>query len=89
MAAGTIAEELPEGFQRAEFLFDHGFVDLVVPRAKLRETLISLLRYLKPANVVDTSKSNGNGVAPLGMPRSYIDAITGRSSGEPKEAVRG
>jgi acetyl-CoA carboxylase carboxyl transferase subunit beta len=88
VAAGTIAEELPEGFQRAEFLFDHGFVDMVVPRAKLRETLISLLRYLKPANLVD-SKSNGNGVAPLGMPRSYIDAITGRSSGEPREAIRG
>ena len=37
VAAGTIAEELPEGFQRAEFLFEHGFVDLVVPRAKLRD----------------------------------------------------
>ena len=47
VAAGTIAEELPEGFQRAEFLFEHGFVDLVVPRAKLRETLIGLLRYLR------------------------------------------
>ena len=34
VAAGTIAEELPEGFQRAEFLFEHGFVDLVVPRAE-------------------------------------------------------
>jgi len=89
VAAGTIAEELPEGFQRAEFLFEHGFVDMVVPRAKLRETLISLLRYLKPANIADKDKSNGNGNAPLGMPRSYIDAITGRSSSEPKEAVRG
>ena len=38
VAAGTIAEALPEGFQRAEFLFDHGFVDRVVPRAELRET---------------------------------------------------
>ena len=34
VAAGTIGEALPEGFQRAEFLFDHGFVDLVVPRAE-------------------------------------------------------
>src|SRR5436189_99070 len=31
VAAGTIAESLPEGFQRAEFLFEHGFVDEVVP----------------------------------------------------------
>ena len=46
VAAGTIAEELPEGFQRAEFLFEHGFVDMVVPRDKLRETLQGLLRYL-------------------------------------------
>ena len=35
----TIHEKLPEGFQRAEYLFDHGMVDLVVPRAELRATL--------------------------------------------------
>jgi hypothetical protein len=36
VSAGTIAQELPEGFQRSEFLFDHGFIDRVVPRAELR-----------------------------------------------------
>jgi len=46
--AGTIAQELPPGFQRAEFLFRHGFVDRVVPRAQLRGELIALLRYLAP-----------------------------------------
>src|SRR5438046_2568370 len=35
----TIHEKLPEGFQRAEYLRDHGMVDLVVPRAELRTTL--------------------------------------------------
>lgn len=40
----TIGETLPEGFQRAEFLEEHGFVDAVVPRTKMRETLIRLLR---------------------------------------------
>jgi acetyl-CoA carboxylase carboxyl transferase subunit beta len=43
----TIHEKLPHGFQRAEYLFDHGMVDLVVPRAELCATLgriISLLR---------------------------------------------
>lgn len=40
----TIGEKLPEGFQRAEFLEEHGFVDAVVPRARMRETLIRLLR---------------------------------------------
>lgn len=49
VAAGTIAESLPDGFQRAEFLLEHGFVDQVVPRAELRGRLAELLRYLRPA----------------------------------------
>jgi acetyl-CoA carboxylase carboxyl transferase subunit beta len=89
VAAGTISEELPEGFQRAEFLFDHGFVDLVVPRQKLRETIVGLLRYLRAAPIVDKSSGNGNGTQPIAMPRSYIDAITGRDSRKAKEAARG
>lgn len=40
---GTIAEELPAGFQRAEFLLTHGFLDLVVPRSKMKATLALLL----------------------------------------------
>ena len=40
----TIGQTLPEGFQRAEFQMDHGFVDAVVPRKELRDTLIRLLR---------------------------------------------
>ena len=39
----TIGEKLPEGFQRAEFQLEHGFVDGVVPRSQLRETLGQLL----------------------------------------------
>ena len=49
VAAGTTGDALPEGFQRAEFLFRHGFVDRVVARADLRAELIGLLRYLRPA----------------------------------------
>jgi acetyl-CoA carboxylase carboxyl transferase subunit beta len=48
VSAGTTGETLPEGFQRAEFLFQHGFVDRVVPRAELRNELALLLRYLRP-----------------------------------------
>ena len=44
--AGTIAQELPEGFQRAEFLYRHGFVDRVVARAALRDELAAILRLL-------------------------------------------
>jgi acetyl-CoA carboxylase carboxyl transferase subunit beta len=40
----TIGAKLPEGFQRSEFQLVHGFVDAIVPREKLRATLIHLLR---------------------------------------------
>ena len=40
----TIGETLPEGFQRAEYLQDHGFVDSVVPRNQLKATLAQLLK---------------------------------------------
>jgi acetyl-CoA carboxylase carboxyl transferase subunit beta len=48
VSAGTIAEELPPGFQRAEFLFDHGFVDRIAPRAELRDELAAILDVLAP-----------------------------------------
>jgi len=43
----TIRAELPEGFQRAEYLLQHGMVDLIVERKDLRHILASLLRMLK------------------------------------------
>ena len=46
VTAGTIAQELPVGFQRSEFLFDHGFVDRVVHRRELRREVALLLRYM-------------------------------------------
>ena len=39
----TIRETLPENFQRAEYLLEHGMVDMVVPRSELRETLADLI----------------------------------------------
>lgn len=42
----TIRQELPEGFQRSEFLLEHGFLDLVVPRERLKPTLARCLRHL-------------------------------------------
>ena len=44
----TIREKLPEGFQRAEYLLEHGMVDMVVPRKELRRRLALLLDYLTP-----------------------------------------
>ena len=40
----TIGEKLPEGFQSAEYLLEHGFLDAIVPRTQLRDTLIQLLK---------------------------------------------
>ena len=45
----TIREKLPEGFQRAEYLYSHGMVDMVVPRSDLKATLAGVLGYLSPA----------------------------------------
>lgn len=42
----TIREKLPQGFQRAEYLYDHGMLDMVTHRRDLRETLAALIDYL-------------------------------------------
>jgi acetyl-CoA carboxylase carboxyl transferase subunit beta len=65
VTSGTIAQELPPGFQRSEFLFSHGFLDRVVHRAELRSELSSLLSYLVPA-----AGRNGTGdePEPMGLP---------------------
>ncbi|WP_456470887.1 acetyl-CoA carboxylase, carboxyltransferase subunit beta [Caminibacter sp.] len=41
----TIGEDLPEGFQRAEFLLEHGLIDMVVKRNELKKTISDLLKY--------------------------------------------
>jgi acetyl-CoA carboxylase carboxyl transferase subunit beta len=42
----TIKQQLPAGFQRAEFLLEHGMIDLIVERKKIKATLVSLLACL-------------------------------------------
>ncbi|HJX16250.1 MAG TPA: acetyl-CoA carboxylase, carboxyltransferase subunit beta [Candidatus Deferrimicrobiaceae bacterium] len=44
----TIKQKLPEGFQRAEFLLEHGMVDMIVERTKLKPSLTQILRFLEP-----------------------------------------
>jgi len=44
----TIREKLPEGFQRAEYLLEHGMIDMVVSRGDLKEKLALLISYLCP-----------------------------------------
>jgi acetyl-CoA carboxylase carboxyl transferase subunit beta len=53
----TIREKLPEGFQRAEYLKDHGMVDMVVHRSQLRDTLANLCRLLTKAPIKAPAES--------------------------------
>jgi len=43
----TIKRDLPEGFQRAEFLLEHGFLDRIISRRDLKNELVTLLGMLK------------------------------------------
>ena len=61
----TIREKLPEGFQRAEYLLEHGMVDSVVHRHKLRETVARLCRLMMkmppPNHPAGNGAWSGNG----------------------------
>jgi acetyl-CoA carboxylase carboxyl transferase subunit beta len=77
VSAGTIAQELPPGFQRSEFLFEHGFVDRVVERPELRPELALLLRYLVPARDDAVPVEAGAGL-PTFRPLSFLSALADR-----------
>ncbi|HTT79645.1 MAG TPA: acetyl-CoA carboxylase, carboxyltransferase subunit beta [Stellaceae bacterium] len=51
----TIREKLPEGFQRAEYLYEHGMIDRVVPRGELAATLARLLGLLRQPHRVEAA----------------------------------
>jgi acetyl-CoA carboxylase carboxyl transferase subunit beta len=72
--AGTIAQELPPGFQRAEFLFEHGFVDRVVHRTELRSELAALLRFLVPPSLGAADDAEPSGL-PAFRPLSFLSAL--------------
>ena len=66
----TIRETLPEGFQRAEYLLDHGMLDRVTPRGDMRDELITIVRMLlglSPAIKGDLPKPDAP-AAPAGEP---------------------
>jgi acetyl-CoA carboxylase carboxyl transferase subunit beta len=96
VSAGTIAQELPPGFQRSEFLFEHGFLDRVVHRSELRNELVGLLRFLeaRPTGVPAAEDDEVIGL-PNFRPFSFLsnlaervlpsdpDASNGHGAGEP------
>jgi hypothetical protein len=76
VTASTIAAELPPGFQRSEFLFEHGFLDRVVHRSELRAEVAGLLRYLVPASF-EEAPAEALGV-PAFRPLSFLSALADR-----------
>ena len=64
----TIREKLPEGFQRAEYLKDHGMVDMVVHRHDLRATLARLCRLLTRSPAIETMGSSKIAPTPIDIP---------------------
>ena len=42
----TIGRDLPEGFQKSEFILEHGFVDMIISRKEMKSQLANLLNYL-------------------------------------------
>ena len=97
VTAGTIAQELPPGFQRSEFLFEHGFVDRVVQRSALRGEVADLLRYLVAPELPAADETLGlQTFRPMSLLSALADkvipdvenAINGNGT-EPSETPRG
>jgi acetyl-CoA carboxylase carboxyl transferase subunit beta len=72
----TIREKLPEGFQRAEYLKEHGMVDMVVHRHELRPTLARLCRVLCKAPDVELKA----------LPEQTVEALPAPAEAEPAAA---
>ncbi|NVK01319.1 MAG: acetyl-CoA carboxylase carboxyl transferase subunit beta, partial [Oceanospirillaceae bacterium] len=53
----TVREKLPEGFQRSEFLLEHGQVDMIIHRKEMRERLGKILRQLQGLPARDNSEA--------------------------------
>jgi acetyl-CoA carboxylase carboxyl transferase subunit beta len=60
----TIRERLPEGFQRAEYLLEHGMIDMIVHRHELKQRIAGLLRLLMKSRIPDSPQPTRRLVAP-------------------------
>jgi len=79
VASGTVGEDLPEGFQSAERLLDHGFVDAVVPRSQLRVTVARLIRLLPVAGGVEAGNGR-RGIRPISVLQGLAKRVGGAVS---------
>ncbi len=56
----TVGVDLPEGFQRSEFLLEHGLIDMIVDRGEMKRTIGDLLRYMRKETPLQASKSSSD-----------------------------
>ena len=81
VASDTVGEKLPEGFQTAEFLLAHGFVDAIVPRSELRVALGRLLRLLPVPVAADVAVDDADrSWGPLGALSGLAERFGGAVS---------
>jgi acetyl-CoA carboxylase carboxyl transferase subunit beta len=81
VVSGTVGEDLPEGFQTSEFVYEHGLIDMVVPRAELRATLGRVLKLLPPAAVEDGWQADADrGWGPIGVLSGFAEKLGGAIS---------
>ena len=72
----TVREKLPEGFQRAEYLLQHGILDMVVPRGEMRATLARLIGLLRtPERVAAPAAGIGEAAALPALPAPEGPAV--------------
>ena len=64
----TIRQKLPEGFQRSEFLVEHGMLDLVVDRRELKDTIARALRFMAARAAVPATAATAPGPAAPALP---------------------
>ena len=79
----TLRQQLPDGFQRSEFLLEHGFLDRIVPRGEMRSSLANFLDYLWTYQPTARSspKASGN-------PRPFRTRTTRPEEGADKKAEK-
>jgi acetyl-CoA carboxylase carboxyl transferase subunit beta len=85
----TIREQLPDGFQRSEYLLEHGMIDMVVHRHKMRETLSRICRVLMNGG---TKTRRANSRQPINarlMENAARESAVGDVEPQPMETATG
>jgi acetyl-CoA carboxylase carboxyl transferase subunit beta len=82
----TIHEKLPEGFQRAEYLLEHGMIDMVVHRHEIREVLIRVLGLLVNPRIEAASAPPVHGATAAAAPTAESEPVPDAPSADSSAA---